>query len=556
MRAVQSNSEHTWQLCIEHGDLDGAYEILGKDGEAYCQHRSTGCSAVPAAMRGRGTVRTKTSKVLPPSSSEEGAATSRLLQLQKWTRRLEELGRKLFLRGEQGRTSEDAGAVWEAVRKGHSLAPNSMQEALHDTEVPNLERTMVLVRLARELVKQAHSDNQERRSETWHSITSEAWAGNRSRMYAYCKEEEHRQLHVLSHPDGRLTGQISEMHEILHSYWKDVFQLYTSVPEPSWNRFWERYQAHLPRAVHMQHQPLTPERLRATLAKMNPNSSFGADGWRVRELRLMPTPWLQRLCLFLETVERRGEWPKALLHGTISPIPKETGTGPSQTRPITVMSTIYRLWAGTRVQELIEWQAHWIGDEQFSYRPEWGCHDAWWTQALSIEHALLSGEDIAGLSLDWAKAFDRLPKDILLQLARATGMESGILRALEAAYTNLQRHYKVGHGFISEGFVSTNGILQGCPISVILLNLFVRVWLNLAHNETTPEMGVRPRAYADDMIALARTSAGIRRVLQLTLEFAVLTGMKLNVPKCGVWATCSQLRQELAGVHVEEEKFP
>ena len=197
----------------------------------------------------------------------------------------------------------------------------------------------------------------------------------------FCKEETSQQVHVLQREDGSLTGNLQQIDDLLRSYWLDIFRLYESLPEPSWAAFRDRYQRCLPARSAMQQTPLTPERLKSTLDRMDKGSSMGADGWRVAELQAMPEAWLSRLCSLFHHVEATGKWPRALQIGLISPIPKEQGLKAKHTRPITVMSTVYRLWAATRVQELLQWQEKWISPRLHSYRPERGCEDAWWSQA-------------------------------------------------------------------------------------------------------------------------------------------------------------------------------
>ena len=98
------------------------------------------------------------------------------------------------------------------------------------------------------------------------------------------------------------------------------------------------------------------------------------------------------------------------------------------------MSTVYRLWAGARVQELLEWQESWAGKNLHSYRPGRGCDEAWYSQALKVEEALLSGQPLVGACLDFAKAFDRLPFHLLLGIAEVAGAETSILRALQGMH--------------------------------------------------------------------------------------------------------------------------
>ena len=60
-------------------------------------------------------------------------------------------------------------------------------------------------------------------------------------------------------------------------------------------------------------------------------------------------------------------------------------------------------------------------------------------------------------------------------------------------------------------FQATNGILQGCPISVALLNALASIWSRAVAHETE----ATPRSYADDQYALAASPGPIEKVLEL-----------------------------------------
>ena len=59
---------------------------------------------------------------------------------------------------------------------------------------------------------------------------------------------------------------------------------------------------------------------------------------------------------------------------------------------------------------------------------------------------------------------------VRLRIARELGMDDGVLRALAAMYRQLQRAFRLA-GALGAWWQATNGILQGCPLSVILINL-------------------------------------------------------------------------------------
>eukprot|EP00973_Karenia_brevis_P042938 5944895-Karenia_brevis.AAC.1 len=66
-------------------------------------------------------------------------------------------------------------------------------------------------------------------------------------------------------------------------------------------------------------------------------------------------------------------------------------------------------------------------------------------------------------------------------------------------YSGLRRRLRF-NGAVGGEFVATNGILQGCPLSVVLLNALVSVWARCLQEEC-PE--VRSWAYVDDTGGLA-----------------------------------------------------
>eukprot|EP00973_Karenia_brevis_P052342 7273917-Karenia_brevis.AAC.1 len=62
------------------------------------------------------------------------------------------------------------------------------------------------------------------------------------------------------------------------------------------------------------------------------------------------------------------------------------------------------------------WQESWASSGQHGYRARHGAEDIYWVLALQIEQQLLEGGCLYGISLDYAKCFDRIPHGILLRL--------------------------------------------------------------------------------------------------------------------------------------------
>eukprot|EP00660_Eupelagonema_oceanica_P019607 gene19607-biopygen16350 len=334
-------------------------------------------------------------------------------------------------------------------------------------------------------------------------------------------------MSMLRRPDGTYTGDAEEIDQLLRRAWDPVFRLYADSPEPRWEPFEARFGAYIKRCPMPELPELTGDALRETLSRMAARQAGGMDGWRVRELRALPVPILDALAGLLNEVERSGQWPATLERALISLIPKGEGGEPDRMRPISVMSAIYRVWAATRMRAVRAWQEEWAAPGQHGYRAMHGTEDVYWALQLRLEAAILNGEPLYGLSIDWAKCFDRLPQGILLRLLERMGLAERVLRPLRTMYARLRRRFRAAGGVGGE-FLATNGILQGCPLSVALLNASVAVWARAVEAEAP---GAKAEAYADDAYAIASAGPPVRQEFAVTGDFARLTNGKLHVTK-------------------------
>lgn len=71
------------------------------------------------------------------------------------------------------------------------------------------------------------------------------------------------------------------------------------------------------------------------------------------------------------------------------------------------------------------------------------------------------------IAVDLSEAFDNVPEKVTFAVLAKMGIDQGLLRALRGMYNQIERRFKLGR-YVGESFRSTNGILQGCPISAML----------------------------------------------------------------------------------------
>ena len=100
-------------------------------------------------------------------------------------------------------------------------------------------------------------------------------------------------------------------------------------------------------------EALTRQRLKEKPSQMRTGSACGVEGWRMSELKRLPLVFLIRLAAFYNVIEETGTWPTSLERALITFIPKDETGSLEAVRPITVMSTIYRLWAAARLRDCL-----------------------------------------------------------------------------------------------------------------------------------------------------------------------------------------------------------
>ena len=106
-------------------------------------------------------------------------------------------------------------------------------------------------------------------------------------------------------------------------------------------------------------------------------------------------------------------------------VPKGEGAEALKLRPLSVLPTVYRLWAGLRLGDAMKWQESWIHAEAYGFRTGRSAADAAALLQALLELARATGRSMSGAGLDYKKCFDLVPQRIALRLAQECGMALG-----------------------------------------------------------------------------------------------------------------------------------
>lgn len=110
-------------------------------------------------------------------------------------------------------------------------------------------------------------------------------------------------------------------------------------------------------------------------------------------------------------------------------------------------------------------------------------------------------------------------------------------------YTNL-RKYTCFNGWSSSRFITANcGLIQGCSISILAMNLHQLVWITLLRRFSS----IQVRTYIDDsyLWTLRHNIKDLGEAVDLTDQWDVMTGQVTNIHKCQIWGTSTPARKAI-----------
>ena len=508
---------------IDTQDVDTAFKYWNTFAEKHLQALWTQCSSTEF-RQGRGSVRLTSSHVWP-QVRRAGPASLQVRRLWKHNCKMVAIQKQPF-----GVVAE---RTWNNARNMLQVLPGHFREPASEllAESVSIDRAAALQKILESSIEFVQAAERKQRIKQWKSRlqnstkSTHAWLKHKNKSSSMCFADD----------TGTRTANVDSLFRAVRQAWCAVHELFKDG-EPSWDSFQDAY-GHLINPASVSLEPLTGELLRKECLATSPTCP-GFDLWLHGDLKILAlgAPWVfDALCTLLQLVETTGVWPPALIAGFTSLIPKDGVSidHPGDLRPLTVCSSIYRLWARIRARQLGRvWQPFWAHDELWGGRPGRSAEPLFVAVSLDLE-LCPANHHIAGLSFDLSKAFDRIPRELLGKLLQQMSMPSCVLLPYMNLLRFATRRFKLGP-WLDKSQPIYGGILQGCPLSMIAINAVVNIWLRLL-SQITPSSC--PRAYVDD-VSITVTNREVQALRQQvqdlltsSLGFVQTIGGKLNVDK-------------------------
>ena len=227
---------------------------------------------------------------------------------------------------------------------------------------------------------------------------------------------------------------------------------------------------------------------------------------------------------------------------------------PENYRPIAITSVLYRLYGSMVNLVTSQWaeQHHLVPPEQFGFQRRRSTVQA----AFVLRHATHARRAAGSRSklhcafVDFAKAYDSVSHEKLWRhLGERLQMPVGLLTAIQKLYEGAVYELRDGHKRTGR-VPCSRGIKQGCPLSPLLVSLYIGDLPGVLRARC-PEEGIawgRGRlhciVYADDLTLLADSKEGLQRMLDVLHEYAAGKDLTVNVGKTEVMVYGEQLRRQ------------
>ena len=288
-------------------------------------------------------------------------------------------------------------------------------------------------------------------------------------------------------------------------------------------------------------QPIIMEEVQWALHRVRKDAAPGQDevGADMMMAECLADVWLNLFQVCWEYSIVPSVWKES----TLIPVPKKQARRVSKVdyfRGISLSSIVCKVMCmilNMRLPTVAENEGL-IAEEQGGFRKMRGCRDQVLSLVLLGQMEMLtksSGMMVA--FIDFSKAYDRIDGGRLWKSLETMGVSSKFLSVLQLLYAGTSCRVKVGDRQ-SEVLNVNVGLCQDCVLSPVLFSLYIN---SLVDQLKSASCGIECAGeiipgllFADDTALLALDESGIKKSLEVLVEWCEEWGVKINVSKSGI----------------------
>ena len=437
----------------------------------------------------------------------------------------------------------------EICRQGRKVLPH-LEQSWWSKRAPRITCHVLLSQIDSALDAQLCKDHRGR-MRAHKERTFAPWPEDKRPFYKWLAKSPSLPIHAMEGPDGRVLTDLSEVHAALERAWAPIFARWRhGVTKPCWDHFRQKY-GHLFPKCPLELAPISADDIAAQVKRWG-SQKGGPDNWLPQEWRRLPKEAFRPLAELYSKIEEQRAWPDAAYFARVALLRKgedkdvsflfscattTEATAARAQRPLTLAVLLYRCWSGIRFHALRAWIERWAHESVHGGRHGRQTRDIIFQLMLRIEQAQHGGGCVAGTSFDAEKFFDKIVWEIVFPLLREIGAPAAFVDTLRNFTENLCRYFSLGPS-CGNCWRSTNSVMQGCALSIVLVSLLCTIWA-LDVVEKVPD--AKPTSFVDDrqvsVLSLDKNDAARKAALAFsaTKEFDAAAGIDLNEGKSAAW---------------------
>ena len=324
-----------------------------------------------------------------------------------------------------------------------------------------------------------------------------------------------------------------ELHDAFEGFWCPILQRDLGAASQSLAE-WPDVLRLLLRKAPTDQLPLrsfAPDLWNKAIRRMKSATSTGVCGWNCTDLKLLPEEAVAILAhIFHQAVT--CQLPAHIMRARVCVLAKVASPeSMGQGRPITVFSTLYRVWSSVLARQILSAWSRTFPVGVAGSMPGVACRDVSYRLQHRIELSLLGGPCIYGCSVDLIKAFNQLPWAPIASMMIHLGVAEALVR-FWIACLRAHRRYTSFVGSISAPLQCYNGAPEGDPMSVVAMAA-VCFWGQVA----VDNMGITFETYVDNWSWSSSSSANIAAAVPASLHFLRSLALPVDGKKSYVWST-------------------
>ena len=269
-------------------------------------------------------------------------------------------------------------------------------------------------------------------------------------------------------------------------------------------------------------------------------SARGVDGWYMDEIKLLPAGIIKELADIFVSHEGHAFGQQDMQVITIPMGKVEDPEKPAQTRPITLLGMLYRLWSKVSSKILLKQLQHTLPESIIGFIPGRSMQLAMLKQQFAFEQLHLHPGTVVhweGVTLDIVKCFNaiaRLPATLAME---KIGIPKTWIKTWSKSLHRTKRYWKI-HEQLWEGDLTTTGCPEGDCWSILACLGLSYIWATLASVGST-----LPTAFADNWNWRSQDTDSNVNTIQCTIRFLAAIKLQIDWNKTWIWCTRSVIKE-------------